>query len=182
MLSTAPATSSTGTVSRQLIPHVLRDVADGPRKSSNNRESRMTKCSRISAVACFVVSMLASATLAAQSSNACVSATSPDAQSYRAGYGGMVSRTDAESVAQRSNLSLPTLVPSQVLIVSDTTTCRTASNAFDSATGIPAADEAPIVLQMGTQWIVIKRLKYRGARVNILFNQNFSTAQKRIWF
>ena len=142
----------------------------------------MPKISQVTAVAALMVSLATSGTLAAQSPNACVSATSPDAQSYRDGYASMVSRTDAPSVTQRANLSLPTLQPSQVLIVTDTTTCRAASNAFDSATGISASAEAPIVLQLGTQWIVIKRLKYRGPRMNILFNQTFATAQEKIWF
>jgi len=137
---------------------------------------------RTRAVLSLLVSLAAPSPVEAQTSSACVSATDTYAKVYRDGYAGMVSRTDAGSVTQRTKLSLPTLQPSQVLIVTDTTTCRTASNAFDSATGISAAAEAPIVLQLGTQWIVIKRLKYRGGRVNILFDQNFSTAQKKIWF
>jgi hypothetical protein len=94
----------------------------------------------------------------------------------------MVSRMDSMSVAQRVNLGLPTLQPAQVTIVTDAATCQTASAAFDSAVGVAASNEAPIVLQLGTQWIVIKKLKYRGVRPNVLFNHDFSVAQKTIAF
>jgi hypothetical protein len=120
--------------------------------------------------------------LSAQGVPYCVSDTVHTAQSYRAGYASMVSRTDSQSVAQRTNLGLPTLQPTQVTIVSDTLTCRTASTAFDNAVGVSASTESPIVLQLGTQWIVIKQLKYRGVRPNVLFNQAFTIAQMKIWF
>jgi hypothetical protein len=94
----------------------------------------------------------------------------------------MVSRTDSESVAQRVNLGLPTLQPTQVTIVTDAATCQTASAAFDNAVRVSASNEPPIVLQLGTQWIVIKKLKYRGVRPNVLFNHDFSVAQKTIAF
>jgi hypothetical protein len=111
----------------------------------------------------------------------CVSPTDADAAMYRAGYSGMVSGTDAGLVAQRANFGLPTLSASQVIIVTDTTTCRIASAAYDRELGVSAPSEAPIVLQLGSQYVVVKTLHFVRERINILFNQDFTTAQKRIW-
>jgi hypothetical protein len=131
---------------------------------------------------CLVLSVTCPPVLSAQSASGCVSDTVHVAQIYRSGYASMVSRTDSESVAQRVNLGLPTLQPTQVTIVTDAATCQTASAAFDNAVRVSASNEPPIVLQLGTQWIVIKKLKYRGVRPNVLFNHDFSVAQKTIAF
>jgi CRP-like cAMP-binding protein len=94
----------------------------------------------------------------------------------------MVSRTDPGSATQRTNFGLPNIAASQVTIVSDTTTCRIASQAYDLELGASAASEPPIVLQLADKYLVVKRLAYRRGRISILFNQNFTTVIKRIWF
>ena len=111
----------------------------------------------------------------------CVKPTDTNASQYRAMYGGMVSGTDAGLVAQRANFGLPTLPASQVRIVTDTTTCRIASAAYDKVLGVSAPSEAPVVLQFGAQYVVVKRLKFVRERINVLFNQDFTIAQTRIW-
>lgn len=111
----------------------------------------------------------------------CVSPTDTRAGLYRAAYGGMVSGTDPGYVAQRANLGLPTLSASQVIVVTDTTTCRIASAAYDHELDVSAPSEAPLVLQLGTQYVVVKRLDSDGGRISVLFNQDFTIAQKRIW-
>jgi hypothetical protein len=111
----------------------------------------------------------------------CVSPTDTRARLYRAAYGGMVSGTDPGYVAQRTNLGLPTLSASQVIVVTDTTTCRIASAAYDHELDVSAPSEAPLVLQLGTQYVVVKRLDSDGGRISVLFNQDFTIAQKRIW-
>ena len=118
----------------------------------------------------------------AQTNIGCVSASDPYAHVYRDGYGSMVSRTDPGSIAQRTNLGLPNIADSQVTVVSDTTTCRIASAAYDAALAASAASEPPLVLLLGTQYVVVKRLKYVRGRVNVLFNQNFTIVQKKIWY
>jgi hypothetical protein len=94
----------------------------------------------------------------------------------------MVSRTDPASATQRTNLGLPTLAATQVVIVADTATCRIASAAYDAAMGVSAPDEAPLVLQLGNRYVVVKRLKFERGRMNVLFDQSFSTVLKKIWF
>jgi hypothetical protein len=119
----------------------------------------------------------------AQGNVGCVGTTNPLAPVYRDGYGGMVSRTDQASVTNRSQLGLPNIPNAQVTIASDTTTCRIASAAYDSAVSFPAATEAPLVLKIGTtQYLVVKGVNNQGARINVLFNQNFTVAQRKIWF
>jgi hypothetical protein len=120
--------------------------------------------------------------LSGQGNLGCVSVADPYAHVYRDGYGGMVSLTDSASATQRANLRLPNIPDAQVTIVSDTTTCRIASAAYDAAVGVSAASEAPLVLQLGSQYVVVKRLKFPRGRVNVLFDQAFTTPQKQIWF
>lgn len=112
----------------------------------------------------------------------CVSDTSSDARIYRDGYASMVSRTDSQSIAQRTAFHLPTLRPGQVTIVTDAATCHLASVAYDKALGVSASSEAPIVLRIGTQWLVIKKLNFPGVSPNLLFGQNFTKQQAGIWF
>ncbi len=104
------------------------------------------------------------------------------ARIYRDGYASMVSRTDEQSVAQRAALKVPTLLPSQVIIVTDRSVCSTASTAFDKALGVSADNEAPIVLQLGTHWAVVKHLAFQHFRPNVIFDSTFTTAVARIWF
>jgi hypothetical protein len=132
-------------------------------------------------VAVLVLALTRPAVLVAQSES-CVSDTTEDAKQYRYGYGGMVSRTDSQSVAGRAILGLPTLQASAVTIVTDSTLCATASAAYDTALGVSAASEAPIVLKLGNQWIVIKKLDFPGVSPNVLFNRDFTVAQQTIAF
>jgi hypothetical protein len=48
--------------------------------------------------------------------------------------------------------------------------------------GVPAPTEAPLVLQLGAQYIVVKGLGDQGGKANVLFNQDFTVAQKKIWY
>jgi hypothetical protein len=49
--------------------------------------------------------------------------------------------------------------------------------------GVSAPDEPPLVLQLGTRhYVVVKRLKFRHERVNILFDKDFSTVLTKLWF
>lgn len=132
-------------------------------------------------VALLVLALTRPAVLVAQSGS-CVSDTTEDAKQYRYGYGSMVSRTDSQSVAQRTAFGLPTLQASAVTIVTDSATCAAASAAYDTALGVSAASEAPIVLKLGNQWIVIKKLNFPGVGPNVLFNLNFTVAQQTISF
>jgi len=93
----------------------------------------------------------------------------------------MVSRSDTASARQRLNLGLPTLAANQVQIVSDTTVCRTASVAYDAAANVSYPAQPVVVLALGsTRRIVIKDVGFRGAALNLLFDQNFATLLKRI--
>jgi hypothetical protein len=117
--------------------------------------------------------------------NAGCSSDSARARLYRDGYGAMVSREEWET--DRSNTGLPTISNEQVTIVSDTTICRIASAAYDSAVGSYALAEPPLVLKIGTTgYVVVKGFEPRGVyrhyRMNVLFNQDFTVAKKRIWY
>jgi hypothetical protein len=101
---------------------------------------------------------------------------------YRDGYGSMVSRTDSQSVAQRVAFNLPALVPSQVIVIKDPALCAIASTAFDRTLGVSAANEAPIVLQLGTRWAVVKHLGFRHLRPNVIFDSTFTKAVAKLWF
>ena len=133
---------------------------------------------------CLLISVVAlPAASHAQGNVGCVSPTNSYAPLYRYGYGGMVSRTDQASASNRTLLGLPTIANAQVTIVSDTTTCRIASAAYDSAVSFQAPNQAPLVLKIGTaQYVVVKGLDNQGARINVLFNQTFTVAQKQIWY
>ena len=132
-------------------------------------------------IAGLVLALLQPGILIAQAAS-CVSDTTQRAKDYRDGYGGMVSRTDSMSVSGRTILGLPTLAANAVTIVTDSTTCARASAAYDNALGVSAASEAPVVLKLGNQWIVVKQLDFPGVSPNVLFNLDFSIAQKTIAF
>jgi hypothetical protein len=132
-------------------------------------------------ILCVLVSVWLSSSLAAQVNVGCATSTNRLVPIYRDSYGSMVSRTDPASVAQRARLRLPTLADNQVVIVSDTTKCRIASAAYDSAFHFPAPSEPPLVLQLNTQYVVVKGLDNHGVKANVLFNQDFSVAQTKIW-
>jgi len=104
------------------------------------------------------------------------------ARVYRDGYASMVSRTDEQSIAQRATLKVPTLLPGEVIKVTDRAVCGIASTAFDKALGVSAANEAPIVLQLATHWAVVKHLAFQHYRPNVIFDSTFTTAVARIWF
>jgi hypothetical protein len=101
---------------------------------------------------------------------------------YRDGYASMVSRTDSQSVAQRITFNLPTLLPAQVIVIKDASLCAVASAAFDKTIGVSAPDEAPIVLQLGPRWVVVKHLAFRHVRPNLIFDSTFTKKLAGIWF
>lgn len=134
-------------------------------------------------IALLVVFLAMPTAMRAQGNVGCVSATNPGAPIYRDGYGGMVSRTDQASATNRAVLGLPNIPNAQVTIVSDTTTCRIASVAYDSVFSVPTPNEPPLVLRLGTQYVVIKGIDIpQHGRANVLFNQDFTIAQKTIWY
>lgn len=142
----------------------------------------MTRHFHVTGLAFLFGLLIAPSVLIGQTNVGCLSATDPYAQVYRDGYGSMVSRTDAGSVAQRTRLGLPNIPGAQVTIVSDTTTCRVASAAYDAALGESAPGEPPLVLQLSDRYVVVKRLGYPRGRGNVLFDQNFATVIKKIWY
>ena len=120
-------------------------------------------------------------TSSAQGTGACYDPGSGRAINYKYAYGLMVSRTDTASARKRTALALPTLSPSQVQLVSDTTVCRKASAAFDSVVNVSYPTRPVIVLALGsTRRVVIKDLNFKGPRINLLFDQNFVTLVSRL--
>jgi len=132
-------------------------------------------------VALVLCALVGSVPAAAQGASACFDSTSSRAQSYRHGYGLMVSRRDTASSRQRANLRLPLLSASQVQIVGDTAICRIASAAYDSAASVSYPSRQVIVLALGpTRRIVIKDIGFPGPWLNLLFDQNFASMLMRI--
>jgi hypothetical protein len=123
----------------------------------------------------------------AQTNVGCLSAANERGRIYRDGYGAKVSLTDEASARNRSTLGLPNIPNEQVTIVSDTTTCRIASMAYDSAVGSYALSEPPLVLKIGTEgYVVVKGFETQGGgqhfRMNVLFKQDLTVAKTRIWY
>jgi hypothetical protein len=130
-----------------------------------------------------VLSFAGAAMAGAQASGACVDSASSDARSYKHGYSLMVSRTDTASARQRTNLGLPTLSADQVQLVADTTVCRLASAAFDSAAAVSHPTTPVIVLALGTtRRIVIKDIGFHGPWLNLLFDQTFTSMLTKIGY
>ena len=123
----------------------------------------------------------------AQTNVGCLSGANERGRIYRDGYGAKVSLTDDASARNRSTLGLPNIPNEQVTIVTDTTTCRIASAAYDSAVGSYALAEPPLVLKIGTTgYIVVKGFEAHGGRqhfrMNVFFNQDFAVVKARIWY
>ena len=111
----------------------------------------------------------------AQSNGPCMDSTSSMSRFYRNSYEGIVTRTDGNGVAWRTSEGIPSLTPSQVRLVADTTICRLASTAFDAR--VDGADPATpvVVIELGDKRIVIKDLGRGGRLLNLLFNADFTT-------
>ena len=133
-----------------------------------------------------VVSALAGAILAsrdatAQSTGACTDSATSQARGYRDYYGVVVSLTDTAAIRWRTQIGLPTLLNSQVRLVSDTAICRIASQAYDATLEVPYPAKPVIVLELGSKRMVIKDIGFRGAMLNLLFDQTFATLLHRVW-
>lgn len=118
----------------------------------------------------------------AQGISACFDSTSSRAKNYRYAYSQMVSDPDTAAARQRTNLGLPLLTASQVRIVGDTTLCRRASVAYDSAAALLFPDRPVILLELGpTRRIVIKDI---GAPLwlNLLFDATLTLLFENIGY
>jgi hypothetical protein len=134
-------------------------------------------------VALAIPMLMGSVTVAdGQSSAPCFDSTTTRVQNYKSGYANMVSNPDTAFSRQRTNLGLPLLAANQVRIVGDTATCRVASSAYDSALGRSPSTVPVVVLELGTRRVVVKDIGMRGAWMNLLFNQDFSTLLQKIWY
>lgn len=116
----------------------------------------------------------------AQTNGACMDSTSSASQFYRNSYEGVASRTDAASVAFRTSSGIPTLSPSQVRLVADTTVCRAASIAYDAQLQVPHPSEPVIVIELGTKRLVTKNFGTGGRWLNMLFNEDFTVLLKTL--
>lgn len=139
------------------------------------------KCvGRLARVVAIVGVMLAHSA-SAQTTGACNDSSTAIAKGYRDYYGAFVSVTDTQVVRVRNQLGLPTLSNSQVRIVSDTTVCRVASQAYDATLEVPYPNARVVVLEVGTKRLVVKDIGFKEFMLNLLFDQGFTTLLQRIW-
>ena len=117
----------------------------------------------------------------AQGNGPCMDSTSSASRNYRSNYQALVSLTDPASVARRNRTGIPTLTPSQVRLVADTTVCRAASTAYDARLQIPHPSEPVLVLELGTKRLVVKDLGNGARGLNMMFNIDFTTVLNRFW-
>lgn len=123
------------------------------------------------------------ATAFAQVGGPCVDTTSTSARTYRDSYIEIASGARGELVQARTQAGIPTVLPSQVKLVADTTVCRAASTAFDARIQIPQPATPVIVLEIGpTRRLVVKDTGMRSIGHNMLFDHTFSTLIKTIAF
>lgn len=119
----------------------------------------------------------------AQIGGPCVDTASIAAQDYRNAYRAFASGSSAHQVQARTLSGIPTVLPSQVKLVADTTVCRAASIALDARIQDPRPTTPVIVLEIGTtRRMVIKDTGMPGRRENMLFDQIFSTLFEVIAF
>jgi hypothetical protein len=119
-------------------------------------------------------------TASAQGNGPCVDTASWSSRNYKSNYEAIASLTDPAIVAFRTENGIPTLIPSQVRLVADTTVCRAASTAFDTHVQTPHPLEPVIVLELGTKRLVVKDLGH-GAKPSMLFNVDFTTLLNSFW-
>ena len=113
--------------------------------------------------------------LEAQAGSPCVDPSSQRALDLKHLVGVMVSQSDTVAANERARFSLPLLAASQVTMVTDTTVCRAASNAYDGVASMEPVDKPVVVLALGTQRLVIKDYRFGEWLLAILFNSNFTT-------
>lgn len=117
----------------------------------------------------------------AQGNGACRDSTSTASRNYNSNYEALASLTDPASVALRKETGIPTLTPSQVRLVADTTVCRAASIAYDAQLQIPHPSTPVIVLELGTKRLVVKDLGNGARGLNMMFNTGFTALLNMFW-
>lgn len=115
----------------------------------------------------------------AQAASACADSTSSAALFYRDYYRTAVSSTETHMVNLRAQTGLPNVAATQVRFIGDTTTCRTASIAFDAQRWDKLPDIPVILFEIGATRLAIKIVDIQGPNPNYLFNQDFSVLLKR---
>lgn len=119
--------------------------------------------------------------VSAQGNGPCMDSTSSASRNYKSNYEALASLTDPASVARRIRTGIPTLTPSQVLLVADTTVCRAASAAYDAQLQTPHPSEPVIVLELGTKRLVVKDLGNGARGLSMMFNIGFTTLLNMFW-
>lgn len=119
-------------------------------------------------------STLASSQAMAQGLGVCTDSTNQRGWFYKHKYAAYVSSTIPKIVADRNAAGLPALSYSQVQLVTDSATCRSASSAFDAQLTTKRPTVPVIVLALGTRRVVIKDTGSHGPWMNMIFNQDFS--------
>lgn len=136
----------------------------------------MNNLQKFSTALVSLIALLASSPrLHAQSNGPCMDSTSSMSRFYKSSYEGLVTRADANGSAWRTSEGIPTLSPSQVKLVADTTICRLASAAFDARVDGANSSTPVVVIELGTKRVVIKDLGRGGRLLNLLFNSDFTT-------
>jgi hypothetical protein len=125
--------------------------------------------------------LVAPAGLAAQTPATCLSPSAEESVDSRHDFGIRLSLTDADAVADRTRLGLPTPPDSQVVLITDPAVCVLAGSAFYTAVGIAAegSDEF-IVLSVGNRRIV-HLAKLRHNTVHVVFNDTFTQVITMFW-
>lgn len=111
----------------------------------------------------------------------CVDTASSSSRNYKSNYEALVALTDSASVARRNRTGIPTLAPSQVRLIADTTVCRAASVAFDAELQTQRPSEPVIVLELGTKRLVVKELGNGARALNMMFDTGFTTLLNMFW-
>jgi hypothetical protein len=117
----------------------------------------------------------------AQANGPCKDSTSSASRNYKGNYEALVSLTDPASVERRNRTGIPTLTPSQVRLVADTTICRAASVAYDAQLLTQRPSEPVIVLELGTKRLVVKDLGNGARGLNMMFNTGFTALLNMFW-
>jgi hypothetical protein len=118
---------------------------------------------------------------AAQAGGPCVDSASVASRGLKSVYEALVSLSDPESVALRNQTGIPTLTPSQVKLVADTTVCRAASIAYDARLQAKRPAEPVIVIELGTKHVVMKQAENGGRSLDMLFSAGFTTVLNMFW-
>jgi hypothetical protein len=120
---------------------------------------------------------------ARQGTSLCVPSTDKLAIDYRRGWAAVVSAPDTASARQRASLGLSLMSAGQVAIVTDSASCRIASEAYDTELGDSYPVVPVIVLQLGsTRNVVIKNSDWESRWMNMIFNSDFSSVLHRGWY